>query len=66
MKENIIDNLARGVVFAGFAWWGLRGVLGDIAEAGYLTDLLSVGALLILGFAVGPVCISCVSLCATV
>jgi len=54
MKEKIIDNLARGVVFAGLAWWGLRGVLGDIRVAGYLPDLLSVGVLLIAGFAVGP------------
>ncbi len=54
MKEKILDNLARGVVFASLAWWGLRGVLGDIREAGYMPDLLIVGALLIAGYAVGP------------
>ena len=54
MKEKMMDNLARGVVFAGLAWWGLRGVLGDIAKAGYLPDLFLAGALLIAGYAVGP------------
>ncbi len=54
MKEKILDNLARGLVFASLAWWGLRGVLGDIREAGYMPDLLMVGALLIAGYAVGP------------
>ena len=54
MKEKIIDGLARGVVFAGLAWWGLRGVLGDVREAGDLPALLVAGIALIAGYAVGP------------
>lgn len=54
MKENIIDNIARGVVLGALMMFGLRSVLPDIIEAGYLPTLLSAGAAVILGFAVGP------------
>ena len=54
MKASILDNLMRGVVFASLAWWGLRGVLGDIRVAGYLPAALWAEGLLIAGFALVP------------
>ncbi len=54
MKENIIDNLARGVVLAALAWFGLRGVLPEIAAAGNMPLFLLAIAAVIAGSAVGP------------
>ncbi|MHB8845029.1 MAG: hypothetical protein ACYC7L_09825 [Nitrospirota bacterium] len=54
MKDNIIDNIVRGVVLGALVMFGLRGILPDIIAAGYLPLLFSAGAAVILGFAVGP------------
>lgn len=54
MKENIVDNIARGVVIGALVMFGLRGVLPDIIAAGNLPLLLAAGAAAILGFAIGP------------
>jgi hypothetical protein len=54
MKENIIDNLVRGVVLGVLVLFGLRAVLPDIVAAGNLPLFFSAGAAVIIGFAIGP------------
>jgi hypothetical protein len=54
MKEKIIDNIVRGVVFLALAWIGLRGIVPDAVAAGGLPMLLLAAVASIVGFAVGP------------
>ena len=54
MKEMIFNNLARGVALGALAFFGLRGVLPDIAAAGNFSGLLYLASALIVGFAVVP------------
>ena len=54
MKENIIDKLVQGVVLWALTFFGLRGVLPDIAETGYIPALFLLAAASIVGYAVGP------------
>ncbi|HEY6010665.1 MAG TPA: hypothetical protein VIX18_04265 [Nitrospirota bacterium] len=53
MKENIIDNIVRGVVFGALVWFGIRGVLPDIVAAGELPALFLIGGALIIVLAIG-------------
>ena len=63
MKENIIDTIARGMIFGALAWFGLRGVLPDIVAAGNLPALLSAGAVAIAGYAIGSFVYRCTYRC---
>ena len=54
MKENIFDKIVQGVVLWALAFFGLRGVLPEIVEAGTLPVLFLIAAASIVGYAVGP------------
>jgi hypothetical protein len=54
MKAKIIDNMVQGAILWALAFFGLRGVLPDIAAAGDLPLLFLGAAASIVGFAVGP------------
>jgi len=51
MKEDIIDNMVRGLVLAMLALFGLRGFLPDFVESGQLPVLLASAGVVIVGLA---------------
>lgn len=63
MRKDILDNIVRGVIFAAMAWFGLRGVLPDIVEAGNLPVLLGAAAVGIAGYAIGSFTYRCTYRC---
>ena len=63
MKEDIFDNIAKGLVLAGLALFGLRGILPDIAGSAQLTTWLASGAAVIMGFAIGQYANKCRPVC---
>ncbi len=51
------------MVLGALAWFGLRGVIPDIAAAGYLPVLLSAAGLGIVGYAIGSFVYRCTYRC---